>query len=46
MSLFKNGLARRDMRAFVDLLEKKGQLKRISELVDPDLELDEIRDRG
>lgn len=45
MSLFKNGLARRDMRTFVDLLEKKGQLKRISALVDPDLELAAISDR-
>ena len=33
------------MRTFVDLLEKKGQLKRISALVDPDLELAAISDR-
>ncbi len=45
MSLFSNGPASRDMRSFIALLEKKGQLKRIKAEVDPDLELAAISDR-
>ena len=33
------------MRAFLSLLERKGQLKRIKKAVDPDLELAAISDR-
>ncbi|MEN9219051.1 MAG: UbiD family decarboxylase, partial [Gloeomargarita sp. DG_2_bins_126] len=35
----------RDLRGFLQLLEKRGQLRRISALVDPDLELAEITQR-
>ncbi|MEA5472510.1 UbiD family decarboxylase, partial [Spirulina sp. 06S082] len=35
----------RDLRGFIDLLEKRGQLRRISALVDPDLEIAEISNR-
>ncbi len=38
-------MAFRDLREFIDLLERKGQLKRISAEVDPELELGEITDR-
>ena len=36
---------RRDLRGFVQLLEQRGQLRRISAPVDPDLELAAIADR-
>ena len=45
MPLFQTGLASRDMRGFIALLEQRGQLRRISALVDPDLELAAISDR-
>ena len=45
MPLFRTGLAKHDMRSFIDLLEQRGQLKRISALVDPELELAAISDR-
>ena len=35
----------RDLRRFIKLLESKGQLRRISALVDPDLEIAEISNR-
>ena len=35
----------KDLREFIALLEKKGQLKRISARVDPNLEIGEITDR-
>ena len=35
----------RDLRQFIELLEKKGQLRRIKALVDPDLEIAEISNR-
>lgn len=35
----------RDLRGFLKLLEKRGQLRRISALVDPDLEIAEIANR-
>ena len=35
----------RDLREFIDFLEKRGDLKRISEPVDPHLEMTEICDR-
>ncbi len=35
----------KDLRDFIDVLEKQGQLKRISEAVDPYLEITEICDR-
>lgn len=35
----------RDLREFLNLLEERGQLRRISALVDPDLEIAEISDR-
>lgn len=35
----------RDLRGFIKLLESKGQLRRISALVDPDLEIAEISNR-
>lgn len=35
----------RDLRAFIKLLEQRGQLRRISALVDPDLEIAEISNR-
>ena len=35
----------RDLRGFIQLLEKRGQLRRIRALVDPDLELAEIAQR-
>jgi 4-hydroxy-3-polyprenylbenzoate decarboxylase len=35
----------RDFRAFLDLLEQRGQLRRIKTLVDPDLEIAEISNR-
>jgi 4-hydroxy-3-polyprenylbenzoate decarboxylase len=35
----------RDLRGFIKLLEEKGQLRRISALVDPDLEISEISNR-
>ena len=38
-------MAYRDLRAFIDKLEKEGELKRISAEVDPVLEITEITDR-
>lgn len=35
----------RDLRAFIQLLEERGQLRRITALVDPDLEIAEISNR-
>ncbi|MGB7443372.1 MAG: UbiD family decarboxylase, partial [Coleofasciculaceae cyanobacterium] len=35
----------RDLRGFIKLLEERGQLKRITALVDPDLEIAEIANR-
>ena len=35
----------RDLRGFIKLLEERGQLQRISALVDPDLEIAEISNR-
>ncbi|AFY59781.1 UbiD family decarboxylase [Synechococcus sp. PCC 6312] len=35
----------RDLRGFIQLLEKRGQLRRIKALVDPDLEIAEIAQR-
>ena len=37
--------SRRDLRGFLDLLEQRGQLRRIKAPVDPDLELAAIADR-
>ena len=45
MSLFRPGPGTRDLRAFIQLLEERGQLKRITAPVDPDLELAAIADR-
>ena len=45
MIFFQRGSSTQDMRDFLDLLEKKGQLKRILKPVDPDLELAAISDR-
>ncbi len=45
MPLIGPGSASRDMRNFLQLLEEKGQLRRISAKVDPDLELAAISDR-
>jgi 4-hydroxy-3-polyprenylbenzoate decarboxylase len=38
-------VAYRDLREFVNLLEKRGELKRISVEVDPELEITEVTDR-
>ncbi|MDP5074805.1 MAG: UbiD family decarboxylase, partial [OM182 bacterium] len=38
-------MAFKDLRDFIDLLESKGELKRISMEVDPVLEITEISDR-
>lgn len=38
-------MAFKDLREFIDLIEKRGQLKRIKALVDPELEITEITDR-
>jgi 4-hydroxy-3-polyprenylbenzoate decarboxylase len=35
----------RDLRGFIKLLEERGQLRRISALVDPDMEIAEISNR-
>lgn len=35
----------RDLRGFIKLLEERGQLQRISALVDPELEIAEISNR-
>ena len=35
----------KDLRDFIDLLEKKGELKRITQEIDPYLEMTEIADR-
>ena len=35
----------RDFRGFLDVLEQRGQLRRISTLVDPDMEIAEISNR-
>ena len=35
----------RDLRGFIKILEERGQLKRISALVDPDMEIAEISNR-
>ncbi len=35
----------KDLRGFIDLLEKRGELKRISQEIDPYLEMTEIADR-
>ncbi len=35
----------RDLRGFIKILESKGQLRRISALVDPELEIAEISNR-
>ncbi len=45
MNFFQKRVASQDMRDFLDLLERKGQLKRISAPVDADLELAAISDR-
>tara|TARA_Y100001968_G_scaffold108730_1_gene98359 strand:- start:1853 stop:3418 length:1566 start_codon:yes stop_codon:yes gene_type:complete len=45
MTLFRKGYSSRDMRDFIALLEERGQLKRISQPVDPNLELAAISDR-
>ncbi len=45
MSLKKPGASSRDMRDFLALLESRGQLRRITAAVDPDLELAAISDR-
>ena len=45
MALIRSGPATRDLRGFLNLLESRGQLKRISAAVDPDLELAAIADR-
>jgi len=37
--------SRRDLRGFLALLEQRGQLRRITAPVDPDLELAAIADR-
>jgi 4-hydroxy-3-polyprenylbenzoate decarboxylase len=37
--------ARRDLRGFLELLEQRGQLRRITAPVDPDLEVAAIADR-
>ena len=39
------GIASQDLRDFIDLLEQRGQLRRIKALVNPDLELAAISDR-
>ncbi len=38
-------MAIKDLREFISLIESKGQLKRITAAVDPDLEIGEITDR-
>lgn len=45
MALFGSGPATRDLRGFLALLEQRGQLRRITAPVDPDLELAAIADR-
>ena len=45
MALFRSGPATRDLRGFLQVLEQRGQLKRITAPVDPDLELAAIADR-
>ncbi len=45
MNFLQTGTASQDMRHFLALLENKGQLKRISKAVNPDLELAAISDR-
>ena len=45
MKFFQTNSVSNDMRSFLNLLEEKGQLKRISKPVDPDLELAAISDR-
>ena len=45
MSILSPGPASRDMRDFIDLLEKRGQLKRIRAEVNPELEIAAISDR-
>ena len=45
MPLFSPGPASQDMRTFLELLERKGQLRRIKAPVDADLELAAISDR-
>ncbi len=45
MSFTSSSLASQDLRDFIKLLEKRGQLKRISAEVNPDLELAAISDR-
>ncbi len=35
----------RDLRGFIKILEERGQLKRITALVDPELEIAEISNR-
>ena len=44
MSLFRPGPGTRDLRSFIQLLEERGQLRRIQAPVDPDLELAAIAD--
>ncbi|MEQ8200859.1 MAG: menaquinone biosynthesis decarboxylase [Syntrophomonadaceae bacterium] len=38
-------MAYKDLREFIDFIEKRGQLRRIKALVDPELEITEITDR-
>ena len=45
MNLFGKGTSSRDLRDFINLLENKGQLKRITKPVNPDLELAAISNR-
>ena len=45
MALFGSGPATRDLRGFLALLEQRGQLRRITAPVDPDLELAAIEIR-
>ncbi len=45
MNFFRSEPGSRDLRDFITLLEKKGQLRRITSEVNPDLELAAISDR-
>ena len=46
MKFFRQGQSSRDMRDFITLLEKRGQLRRIPGEVNPDIELAAISDRS
>ena len=45
MAALESNMKYKDLRDFIDQLEKQGELKRITQEIDPNLEMTEICDR-